>query len=505
MGLSGTRNHTKRIIFVIAAAVTLYLYLNINLLDKDLTAFVNEFVNAIFLAVSFRFKDIPENVRAIGFDFFLCFGGFAFWTAFFAQFILPVHSLKERSKVPTLLFNSLGTERGPAIFIKEGERIERAEEGRRKGQGVVLLDTASAAILQKKGEFTRAVGPGLVFTQKNEKISNTVDLRTQVRIIGPADDDVIFFDEEDIDSLADNPDEQKAREARRMQTSGLTRDGIEVVPNIITIFRLDSEKRESNSQYGYCEESVKRALLHEAIVPGKNNEELSQMIPWHWLPAHLAADLWREYLRKFTLNQFFNIKEHQEAESIEENGDEFDKTDFNKIVEIINKRLTQKTVPVMNEYGEIQEDQKQPSREYKILNDHGIKVINLVIDNLRIQDEKKLIDRWKATWLQQAIIQKANIEKRQQIRWQKGENQALMEFSNSLINPITQEIKRAKDSEKSDPNPVNTLTELLRGTRVSIVRNPNLNKLLAEERAVIDEMVEWLKNYQDGLEENIQE
>ena len=229
------------------------------------------------------------------------------------------------------------------------------------------------------------------------------------------------------------------------------------------------------------------------------------MIPWHWLPAHLAADLWREYLRKFTLNQFFNIKEHQEAESIEENGDEFDKTDFNKIVEIINKRLTQKTVPVMNEHGEIQEDQKQPSREYKILNDHGIKVIKVVIDNLRIQDEKKLIDRWKATWLQQAIIQKANIEKRQQIRWQKGENQALMEFSNSLINPITQEIKRAKDSEKSDPNPVNTLTELLRGTRVSIVRNPNLNKLLAEERAVIDQMVEWLKNYQDGLEENIQE
>ncbi len=163
------------------------------------------------------------------------------------------------------------------------------------------------------------------------------------------------------------------------------------------------------------------------------------------------------------------------------------------------------TVPVMNEYGEIQEDRKQPSREYKILNDHGIKVIKVVIDNLRIQDEKKLIDRWKATWLQQAIIQKANIEKRQQIRWQKGENQALMEFSNSLISPITQEIKRAKDAVEPDPNPVNTLSELLRGTRVSIVRNPSLNKLLAEERVGIDEMVEWLKNYQDGLEENVRE
>jgi hypothetical protein len=503
MGLRGMRNHTRRIIFVTAATVTLYLYLNIGLLDIDLSALVIEFVNAIFLAVSFRFKDIPENVRAIGFDFFLCFGGFAFWTAFFAQFILPVHSLKERSKVPTLLFNSLGTERGPAIFIKEGERIERAEESRRKGQGVVFLDAASAAILQKKGEFTRAVGPGLVFTQKNEKISNTVDLRTQGRIIGPKDDDVIFFEEEDIDPLADNPDEQKAREARRMQTSGLTRDGIEVVPNIITIFRLDSKKGNSNTQYGYYDESVKRALLHEAIVPGKNNEELSQMIPWHWLPAHLAADLWREYLRKFTLNQFFNIKEQDE--SLENNRDEFDKTDFNRIEEIINKRLTQKTVTVMNEYGEIQEDQKQPSREYKILNDHGIKVIKVAIDNLRIQDEKKLIDRWKATWLQQAIIQKANIEKRQQIRWQKGENQALMEFSNSLISPITQEIKRAKGAVEPDPNPVNTLAELLRGTRVSIVRNPSLNKLLAEERVGIDEMVEWLKNYQDGLEENIRE
>lgn len=421
------------------------------------------------------------------------------WTFFFAQFVLPTQSRKERMKVPGLLFSSIGTEKGPAVFIQEGELIERSEESTRKGQGMILLDTASAAILQKKGEFTRAIGPGLVFTEKNEKIANIVDLRDQVRALGPADDDKIFFGPEEEDPLAEDQEGQKARQARRLQTSGMTRDGIEVVPNIKIVFRLKNDKGEGGTRFGYRAESVKRALLHEAIIVGKNDGDKPRKIPWHWLPAHLAADLWREYLRKFTLNQLFDIEELKGNETATGAEKGFDKTAFNRIHEMIKMRLQQEKAPVLNEYGEPISGEFRPSREYEILENHGIMVKNVNITNLRLRDEEKLIDRWKATWLVQAKKQEANTEKMHQLMRQKSETQSLMDISNSLINPLAQEIKRAATTGAAPPDAVLTLNELLRGTRINIVRDPNLNKQLADERSAIDDILEWLKNYQDGL------
>lgn len=498
MGFSRLDRHTKKIIIVISVVVLVYLYLSFGPLGMSLTRLPFEFINAILLAMFFRFKEIPPNVLALVTDTALCIGGFAFWVFFFGQFVLPTHTIKERLSVPPRLFNMLGTEKGPAIFIKEGKVIERGDEGTRNGPGMILLDTASAALLHRRGKEPRAVGPGLVFTEKNELIANTVDLRTQVRILGPKPNDVIFYDEEQGDPLADDPDARLVRDARRLQTSGLTRDGIEVVPNIVTVFRLDATSGDGGSLFGFIESSVKKAVIHEAIVPGQGDGE-RQTIPWDWLPAHLAADLWREYLRKFTLNQLFDILPREPDAFPSGDTSEFDRTDFDRIVEAVNKRLKQEKVPVLNEVGELVEGEDQISREHKLLEEHGIKVLSVKIDNLRMKDEKKLIDRWRATWLQQALIQQANTEKRGQIRAEKAETEAIMEFANTIANPVYRDLSSGM---KDRPDAINTLYELLRSTRSSIVRDPNLIPQLNDELDSIDLIMEWLKNYQNGLEEN---
>ena len=489
----------KKITFVVGISFLIYAYLTLVPLGGNLSQLTTDLTTALIAMMLFQFKSIPSSISAILTDLIILSGGVMIWTFFFAQFVLPAQSRKERMKVPGLLFRSIGAEKGTAVFIQEGELIERSEESTRKGKGMILLDTASAAILHKKGEFTRAVGPGLVFTEKNEKISNIVDLRKQVRTLGPSDGDKIFFGEDEEDPLAEDPEEQKARQARRLQTSGLTRDGIEVVPNITTTFRLKTEQGEGGTQFGYRDESVKRALLHEAIIAGKKDGDKPRKIPWHWLPAHLAADLWREYLRKFTLNQLFYIEEFKGNEIATSAEKGFDKTAFNRIHEMIKMRLQQEKVSVLNEYGEPIEGESRPSREYEILESHGIMVESVGITNLRLRDEEKLIDRWKATWLVQAKKQEANTEKMHQLMRQRSETQALIEISNTLINPISQEIKRAENTNTPSPEIVLTLNELLRGTRINIVRDPNLNKQLAGERSAIDDILEWLKNYQDGL------
>jgi hypothetical protein len=491
--------YSRKIIFVILGAVGLYLYLNLSApIKMNLTRIPYDFLNAIILLMFGRPKEISQDILALLLDGILCLGGLFLWAAFFAQFVLPVRTLKERLDIPSLVFNPLGQEKGPAIFIENGKIKERLDETERSGKGVILLDTASAAVLQAGGNFSRAVGPGLVFTRRNERITKAIDLHVQERIIGPREGELIFFDEEE-DPLTEKPEEQYAREAHRMQTSGLTRDGIEVVPNISTTFRLKADKdiKEGETFFGYDPKSVEYAVLHEGIAPAYGNEE-PKKIPWDWLPAHLAADLWREYLRKFLLNQLFDIKEVKENGENNLKTEDFDKTDLNRIIDMIYKRLTRVKVQAMDEVGEFISGKTIESKEYKLLEKHGITVLVVKIDNLQIKNEKKLIDRWKATWLQQAIIQQMNTEKMKEQWRQVGKDEGLMEFSSTLINPLYREIGSPRNMS---PNFSDTLQELLRGTRTSIVRDPTFNISLAEERETLDFIIEWVMKNQNGPEQ----
>lgn len=153
-----------------------------------------------------------------------------------SQFILPVQTLEERRKVGDRLRLYIRGKHGPAIFVSEGKQIARQEELKRTGPGVALVDLCSAIVLEREGASpplhapppkprrglfaalkrpskkkkpvlpVRVAGPGVVFTEKGEKIRGVVDLRRQFRI----------------------SDEKLA----------LTRDGIEVKTKVIAIFTL---------------------------------------------------------------------------------------------------------------------------------------------------------------------------------------------------------------------------------------------------------------------------
>lgn len=239
-------------------------------------------------------------------DYFLCFGGFLLWLAFFAQFVLPVRKFRDRQKIFDRLLNSVFGARGPAIFIENGNPRLSHEEEKRKGAGVIWLDTASGAVLRVATKFTRAVGPGVVFTKAGEKLAASVDLHTQNQSIGPSEKDDPFAKEK---KEGQSEEEFIACMSRRDETIGLTRDGIEIVPNISVIFKIDAEPakdKEPGSRFGYNENSVFRAIAGQGINPDKSSDSSRYRVAWNELPARLAADLWREYLSKFTLAELFD-------------------------------------------------------------------------------------------------------------------------------------------------------------------------------------------------------
>lgn len=487
----------KKNIKIIGGMTLLYFYLVFFVEKTNITELFFNFMLSIIPAFSFQWDQISPDVRAISYDIFLLLFGMWFWIFFFSQFALPTVTISERQQVFNRIFNYLGENIGPAIFIQNGQVIARKQEQKRQGPGVILLDSASAALLHNNATHTRAIGPGLTFTRGNERIYNTVDLRTQIRKLGPKEDDIIFPGDE-LELLEEiSDDDYTAAQERRLQTSGLTRDGIEIVPNIKVLFKLDADPGEGGSRFGFRSESVIKAIRHEAIATGTSSRDKPDVVTWDWLPAHLTANLWREYLRKYTINELFDITKHEVnfPGADEQNPSA---TVFDHIVSMINARLKNPEVVALNDVGETVPSQFDTSREYTLLKEHGLKVISASVENLHLQDENRLIDRWKATWLSRATKEESNIKKFHEVIIQKAAEDAIMHFASSTSAALYQEILTATKNKKSPPDNARSLYTLMRASRTIIIRDSNYNRELVDHRVSLDSLIDWVQEQQNG-------
>jgi len=240
------------------------------------------------------------------------------WMAFFAQFVLPVRTFGDRQKIFERLITYLFGGHGPAIFIRNGELVKREGEERIKGPGVLWLDSASAAVTRTAVSIRQTIGPGVHFINRGEYVAGTVDLHVQSQMIGPKESDKPFEKRRE-----DQPPEEWAQiQDRRKQVSALTRDGIEVIPNISVAFRVNTgfpKEGKPGSRFGYRtgvtkrdkenerrdKEAIRKAILGEGINPNALPDSPRRRVAWNEFPASLAVDVWREYVAKFTLDELF--------------------------------------------------------------------------------------------------------------------------------------------------------------------------------------------------------
>lgn len=241
------------------------------------------------------------------------------WLAFFAQFVLPVRIFRDRQKIFDRLITYLSGGHGPAIFIENGTIRERTGESEKKGPGVVWLDSASAAVTRTPTAIKQVLGPGVHFIDRGETIAGTIDLHTQSQSLGPKESDKPFEAKKDEQS----DEEYQQVQDRRKMVSALTRDGIEVIPNISVTFRVDTgfpEGNEPGSRFGYRtgitrkakenegkdKEAIRKAIIGQGINLNYLPDSPRHRLAWNELPASLAVDVWREYVAKFTLDELFS-------------------------------------------------------------------------------------------------------------------------------------------------------------------------------------------------------
>ena len=266
-----------------------------------------------------RMGGIRANLLEIAFDLACVFPLLlVLWMAFFAQFVLPVRTFRDRQKIFDRLITYLFGGHGPAIFIRNGELIKREGEERIKGPGVLWLDSASAAVTRTAVSIRQTIGPGVHFINSGEYVAGTVDLHVQFQGVGPKESDKPFEKKKEEQSQ----EEWDQIQDRRKQVSALTRDGIEVIPNISISFRVNTgfpKDGKLGSRFGYRigatkrdrdneqrdKDAIRRAILGEGINPNAVPDSPRRRVAWNEFPAALAVDVWREYVGKFTLDELF--------------------------------------------------------------------------------------------------------------------------------------------------------------------------------------------------------
>ncbi len=521
---------------------------------------------AIYIWQISRMGGVQINYFTILIDSIVFVIGLVFWLAFFAQFVMPVNKVGGRIKILSHLVLHLTGGHGPAILVENGKTEEDEEEKTRKGPGVLWLDSASAAQLRSSTKFTRTIGPGVHFTNQGETMAGIVDLHIQSQEIGPGDNDKPFEPKPENMSI----EEYEAIQKRAAETRALSRDGIEIAAKITTTFKIDADPVTGDgpgSRFGYYEPKkgeedqhpVFKAIANEGVSPEKSiSAQELKLVAWNQFPAFVAADLWREYLNKFTLQELFIKSQHKPPESRSTAPGEIRKAASRKTPEntytrrsiwqrgsdqllhqtnqfltrwvdrlekppkaknesdqskspagvkteaggttalnVINNMIEERmTQPLVDEMDENGKytGRKIDSPEYKWLKDRGLRVISAEVSGLKLP--QRVEDGLVNRWVSSwEQNAKAQREETEQLR-KVTEKRGREKGSYDYLHGLSRNLLKGEpiSHKEATVDLKETLKKLLLHSRSTLIRTDRLERRLGSEMEELEEIIRWLES-----------
>lgn len=453
------------------------------------------FIVALLAGIKYNYTyHYMVNIFLLVVDLFVAYYLLDRLVYFFSQFVLPIQNPKYRQEIYSRVKNFETGSRGPALFIKNGRVIMHEGEEDKRGPGVIVLDTASAAVLRTDTEITNTVGPGIVFTKsykynneiRNEYIAGSVDLRAQRQFIGPLPTDPPFLKPALISAAKDNDEIQ----SRRQQTIGATRDGFDISASISIKFSIKrpAEKKVSESgvksQYGFDTDSVRNAITREVIQLGAS-EDNKIRLEWNQLPAHLVVNIWREYIRKFKLGDLFTASGVNGLQTIED---------------MINKRVKQANVEGLDDTG-LQNGAWTESLEFKQLQSRGLEIMDVRIHNVLFEAsiEEQTINQWSTEWMKIAKLEENYLKDKETLI----ETASRDEGSKAFAKIVSKQF--SGKATQPQQNPFKTLQLLILPLKEFILNESSANSDMENELRKLDEIWKWiLDNSSDGIPRNPQ-
>ncbi len=412
--------------------------------------------------------------------------GIVFWFFFFSQFVMPVHRLSERLKIFLRLFEYLLDYHGPALFIENGVLRQSPGEHLRKGPGIIWLDSASAALLRKKNRMTRVVGAGVVFTEDGEIIAGAIDLHPHTCTFGPSESERPFDpkreltdeekrgEEKQVSELRQKiEDDYTALQDRRWQTRALTRDGIEVTATITVIYRVQGEPNDGTDAFPFSKHAVQQ-FITSIITPFTDRRD----VLWSELPAQMAVDVWRDYLRRFRLSELFQLRPNE------------DKTALQVIGEMMKNRLQNLEVVDLDEFGN-PSNRRMPSREGRVLRQMGLKIEAVTIKSIHLPQEVQsgLLAQWPHEWLKNAQRENKALMQKLSLMEREAKQDALKQYTSDASLILSKKADEPLSIEAA-------LSDLLHGTRQGLERGGDVLRHTKGEIEEIENIRSWLHERQ---------
>lgn len=353
--------------------------------------------------------------------------------AVLAQFVLPARTQSDRTAVIARLFSYVLGERGAVTYVQDGIPRAPAGERQRRGPGVIWVDHLSAAVLRTDADLTRTIGPGeLAFTEPGEWLADGLDLRRQRRQSGGQ-----------INSGSG-------------AAGALTRDGIPVSATLSVTFMLDRRTRLQRRMIADPPPIRPAPAALQAAVYGQLVGE-SDGISWSELPLRLVVDLWREFVKERSLNEFL--------------------ADQQQVIGQIEQRILRRLA--------VDSDRQGSGPELRVLRERGIRVLDISIADLKLPEDiqEERLQAWYDSWSGPVRRQLAEADALVRAAARHGEAQASARLAHRLTHKLRQQIRLQPDLSQRD-----SLILVLEDAAQFAAEDPKLAPLASQIRDVLEQV-----------------
>ncbi len=160
------------------------------------------------------------------------------------------------------------------------------------------------------------------------------------------------------------------------------------------------------------------------------------------------------------------------------------KTALQVINDMVKDRLTLSTVDFLDKHGR-RKPGTVPSKEYHLLQQRGVKVLNVSIGNLQFDNliEEQFIRQWTASWLNNARAERDQIDRQCSYIETGGQQQAIRQYAKSLSHELM---------TKRPANIKDTLKTLILRSGFELNRD-QLRRMRIIERQEIEDIIKWVE------------
>lgn len=334
-----------------------------------------------------------------------------------SQFVLPVRTLEERLAALARLVEYAVGVRGPVLFLREGETIAAKGEESRQGRGVLLADYTSAGVLRTQTRYTRAIGPGVSFTETGERLAASLDLRRQTRVV-----------------RGRTPTAAGPQEERGTDSLALTEDGIPVSAELEVTFMLDPghRSRPREGQYPHLPPYESNPRAAERAVYGHAHRQ-DAPTEWSDLPLLITTDVWREEVKRWPLQSLISSS-GQGPSALEQ------------IESSMKSRL------IASEADVDADGSQQVPHEIDVLRRRGLRILDIEIGDLQVPEEvrEEHLRRWREGWgsaLEEGVLEARG--RGQAARWS-GEREGQASFLRQITRSLRRELAEGKRPGQRD-------------------------------------------------------